>query len=72
VNRQVVVLAYKFGDGLSNILIPTQAVIVGALAMAACRPQNKDRGLSGKRWPQSTLGEAIARHRPRRNVTRGT
>ena len=34
VNRQVAVLAYQFGDGFSNILVPTQAVIVGALAMA--------------------------------------
>jgi uncharacterized ion transporter superfamily protein YfcC len=35
VSRQVAVLAYQFGDGFSNILVPTQAVIVGALAMAA-------------------------------------
>jgi uncharacterized ion transporter superfamily protein YfcC len=35
VTRQVAVLAYQFGDGFSNILVPTQAVIVGALAMAA-------------------------------------
>jgi uncharacterized ion transporter superfamily protein YfcC len=35
VNRQVAVLAYQFGDGFSNILVPTQAVIVGALALAA-------------------------------------
>ncbi len=35
VNRQVAVLAFQFGDGFSNILVPTQAVIVGALAMAA-------------------------------------
>jgi len=34
VNRQVAVLAYQFGDGFSNILVPTQAVIVGALALA--------------------------------------
>ena len=34
VSRQVAVLAYQFGDGFSNILVPTQAVIVGALAMA--------------------------------------
>ena len=27
-------MAYQFGDGFSNILVPTQAVIVGALAMA--------------------------------------
>jgi len=35
VTRQVAVLAYQFGDGFSNILVPTQAVIVGALAMAS-------------------------------------
>ena len=34
VSRQVAVLAFQFGDGFSNILVPTQAVIVGALAMA--------------------------------------
>ena len=34
VSRHVAVLAYQFGDGFSNILVPTQAVIVGALAMA--------------------------------------
>jgi len=34
VNRQVAVLAYQFGDGFSNILIPTQYVLVGILAMA--------------------------------------
>jgi uncharacterized ion transporter superfamily protein YfcC len=34
VNRQVAVLAYQFGDGFSNILVPTQAVIVGALTIA--------------------------------------
>jgi len=35
VGRQVAVLAFQFGDGFSNILVPTQAVIVGALAIAA-------------------------------------
>ena len=35
VSRQVAVLAFQFGDGFSNILVPSQAVIVGALAMAA-------------------------------------
>ncbi len=34
VHRQVAVLAYQFGDGFSNMLVPTQAVIVGALAIA--------------------------------------
>jgi uncharacterized ion transporter superfamily protein YfcC len=35
VTRQVSVLAYQFGDGFTNILVPTNAVIVGILAMAA-------------------------------------
>lgn len=35
VSRQVAVLAFQFGDGFTNILVPTNAVIVGLLAMAA-------------------------------------
>lgn len=35
VTRQVAVLAYQFGDGFTNILVPTNAVIVGILAMAS-------------------------------------
>jgi uncharacterized ion transporter superfamily protein YfcC len=35
VSRQVAVLAYQFGDGFTNILVPTNAIIVGILAMAA-------------------------------------
>jgi uncharacterized ion transporter superfamily protein YfcC len=31
----VAVLAYQFGDGFTNILVPTNAVLVGILAMAA-------------------------------------
>jgi uncharacterized ion transporter superfamily protein YfcC len=34
VSRQVAVLAFQFGDGFSNIIIPTQYVLVGILAMA--------------------------------------
>jgi len=34
VNRQVAVLAYQFGDGFTNILVPTNAVLVGILAIA--------------------------------------
>jgi uncharacterized ion transporter superfamily protein YfcC len=33
VSRQVAVLAFQFGDGFSNILIPTQYVLLGVLAM---------------------------------------
>ncbi|BDX05625.1 YfcC family protein [Planctobacterium marinum] len=34
VNRQVVVLAYQFGDGFSNMIIPTNAVLMGIIGMA--------------------------------------
>jgi uncharacterized ion transporter superfamily protein YfcC len=32
--RQVAVLAYQFGDGFTNIVVPTNPVIIGILAMA--------------------------------------
>lgn len=35
ITRQVAVMAYQFGDGFTNILVPTNAVLVGILAMAA-------------------------------------
>lgn len=35
VTRQVSVLAYQFGDGFSNMIIPTNAVLMGILGMAA-------------------------------------
>ena len=34
VSRQVAVLAYQFGDGFTNILIPTNAVLIGILGLA--------------------------------------
>ena len=34
VNRQIVVLAYQFGDGFSNMIIPTNAVLMGIIGMA--------------------------------------
>ena len=34
VSRQTAVLAYQFGDGLTNILVPTNAVLVGILGLA--------------------------------------
>ena len=34
VPRQVAVLAYQFGDGCSNMIIPTNAVLMGILGMA--------------------------------------
>jgi uncharacterized ion transporter superfamily protein YfcC len=34
VSRQVAVLAYQFGDGFTNIVVPTNPVLIGILAMA--------------------------------------
>jgi uncharacterized ion transporter superfamily protein YfcC len=34
VTRQVSVLAYQFGDGFANIIVPTNAVLMGILGMA--------------------------------------
>lgn len=34
VSRQTAVLAYQFGDGFTNILVPTNAVLIGILSMA--------------------------------------
>lgn len=34
VTRQTAVLAYQFGDGFTNIVVPTNAVLIGILAMA--------------------------------------
>ena len=34
VPRQVAVLAYQFGDGFTNIIVPTNAVLIGILTMA--------------------------------------
>lgn len=34
VNRQIVILAYQFGDGFSNMIIPTNAVLMGIIGIA--------------------------------------
>jgi uncharacterized ion transporter superfamily protein YfcC len=34
IDRQIAVLAYQFGDGLSNMIIPTSGVTMGVLAIA--------------------------------------
>ncbi|WP_133405906.1 YfcC family protein [Parashewanella tropica] len=34
VNRQIAVLAYQFGDGFSNMIIPTNAVLMGIIGVA--------------------------------------
>jgi uncharacterized ion transporter superfamily protein YfcC len=41
VTRQVSVLAFQLGDGLTNLIVPTSAVLMGALGMA---------GLSWVQW----------------------
>ena len=33
VPQQTAVLAYQFGDGFSNMLVPTSALVMGALAL---------------------------------------
>ncbi len=40
VNRQIAVLAYQFGDGFSNMIIPTNAVLMGIIGMAGV-PYNR-------------------------------
>ena len=34
VSRQTAVLAYQLGDGFTNLIIPTSAILMGALALA--------------------------------------
>lgn len=34
VNRQISVLAYQFGDGFANMIVPTNAVLMGIIGMA--------------------------------------
>jgi len=34
VSRQTAVLAYQFGDGFSNVIVPTSAVLMGVLSLA--------------------------------------
>lgn len=37
INRQTAVLAFQFGDGLTNLIIPTSGVTMGVLAIAKIR-----------------------------------
>lgn len=46
VSRQVAVLAYQFGDGFTNIAIPTAPVLIGILAIA---------GIPFERWLRFVL-----------------
>jgi uncharacterized ion transporter superfamily protein YfcC len=34
VSRQVAVLAFQFGDGFSNVIVPTNAILIGMLSIA--------------------------------------
>jgi uncharacterized ion transporter superfamily protein YfcC len=34
ISRQTAVLAYQFGDGITNMIIPTSAVLMGVLQIA--------------------------------------
>ena len=63
VSRQVTVLAYQFGDGFSNMLVPTQAVLVGVLAMAGIPYDRWLRfilPLMVKIWIVSSIALAVA------------
>ena len=33
INRQITVLAFQYGDAISNVLFPTSAILMGALAV---------------------------------------
>jgi uncharacterized ion transporter superfamily protein YfcC len=33
ISRQIAVLAYQFGDGFTNMIVPTNAVLMGILGM---------------------------------------
>ena len=33
INRQMTVLAFQYGDAISNVLFPTSAILMGALAV---------------------------------------
>jgi uncharacterized ion transporter superfamily protein YfcC len=46
VSRQAAVLAYQFGDGFTNILVPTNAVLIGILAIG---------GVPYERWLRFVL-----------------
>jgi len=34
ISRQTAVLAYQFGDGITNMIIPTSAILMGVLQIA--------------------------------------
>ena len=45
VSRQIAVLAFQFGDGFSNLLVPTSSAMMGALGVA---------GVSWTHWLRCT------------------
>ncbi|MEH7495391.1 hypothetical protein [Neobacillus niacini] len=34
VQRQTAVLAYQFGDGITNLILPSYSILIGALGLA--------------------------------------
>ncbi|MDH3710445.1 MAG: TIGR00366 family protein [Cyclobacteriaceae bacterium] len=50
VSRQIAVLAYQFGDGFTNMLVPTNAVLMGILGIA---------GIPYDRWFRFIIGLMI-------------
>ncbi|MEM6793511.1 MAG: AbgT family transporter, partial [Acidobacteriota bacterium] len=64
VQRQVAVLAYQMGDGLTNILVPTSAVLIGILTMARIPYERWLRFVMPfmlKAWPLSPLASTYCR-----------
>ena len=83
VSRQTAVLAFQMGDGFTNMIIPTSAVLMGALALAGVPWQKWARwvlplqiglfvlGSSSSRLPWRR-GGALHRSPPRcRKLVRG-
>ncbi|MBR9988958.1 MAG: YfcC family protein [Gemmatimonadetes bacterium] len=63
VSRQVAVLAFQFGDGFTNILVPTNPVIIGMLAIAGVPYDRWLRFVMPfmlKVWAVSALALAVA------------
>ena len=63
VSRQIAVLAYQFGDGFTNMLVPTNAVLMGILGIAGIPYDRWFRfiiGLMVKLWILGALALMIA------------
>jgi hypothetical protein len=74
VSRQVAVLAFQFGDGFANIIVPTNPVLMGILGIAGVpydrwfqpRPAPRPASAALRRRPQPALGLPCRRGGPQR------